>query len=463
MARTHLTRRNFLRGAAGVSVALPFLESLPDRSAWAAGEAPVFSLFICAVHGVLPSKFFPAATGTFTAESLAAAGKATSALAAHAQHLLFVSGISWPEPTAGEPHTHGMTQVLTAKPPTNATVSCMATGPSADVVIASKVHPELEPLTLYAGNRKNGYAAERLSFTTAGAVRPALDNPYTLYKELVGLVPPGGGPMTPEGEAAARALAQSRNSIHDLVREDLAALLQNSRLSSADRQRLQQHLDGIRDVEVGMGGMGNEMMEACSADGLEIDALEALETYTYNVNGQVEDIARLHMSLVALSFACNHRRTATLQWGDPVDHTIYDVPGNERRWNFSYICHRNPSDGGSGNDPEAERAHGEIDIVRMRTLAAGLDQFKARGLEDKAFVLWTNHFADGPSHSYRNVPHILWGNGGGYLKQGGYVGIESSRNSAILTTLINAAVQDTGAPVTDFGDGTGGELAQLRA
>jgi hypothetical protein len=461
LMRPRLNRRNFLRGAAGVSVALPFLESLPDRSAWAQGEAPVFSLFICTVNGVLPSQFFPA-QGPLTAASLAASGKATSHLSAHAPNLLFVSGVNWPESTRGEPHVHGMIQALTARAPTNSTLSGMATGPSADVVIASRVHPTLDPLTLYAGNQKNGYAAERLSFTSAGAVRPAVGNPYTLYQELVGLAPPGGG-MTPEAEAAARRLAQSRNSIHDMVREDLTALLANPRLGSADRQRLQQHFDGIRDIEVEMDGMGDDMMEACSTSGLEVDKLEALQTFVYNQNGQVEELARLQMSLVALSFACNHRRTATLQWGDPVDRTIYDVPGNERRWSFSFVCHRQQSDAGGGMDPEAERAHGEIDKVRMQTLAAGLEHFEARGLADKSFVLWTNHFLDGPAHSYRSVPHILWGNGGGYLKQGEHVTAGNTFNSLLLTTLINAAVQDTGAPVTDFGDGTGMELDVIRA
>ena len=49
-----INRRAFLRGAAGVSLALPFLESLPERSAWAAGDDPIFSLFICTACGVVP-------------------------------------------------------------------------------------------------------------------------------------------------------------------------------------------------------------------------------------------------------------------------------------------------------------------------------------------------------------------------------------------------------------------------
>ena len=61
------SRRAFLRGAAGAAVALPFLESLPERSPWAADDPqPVFAFFICTVGGVVRSQFFPDATGPLT-------------------------------------------------------------------------------------------------------------------------------------------------------------------------------------------------------------------------------------------------------------------------------------------------------------------------------------------------------------------------------------------------------------
>jgi hypothetical protein len=164
----------------------------------------------------------------------------------------------------------------------------------------------------------------------------ANDNPYVLYQQLIGLVGPDGTP-TPGSEEAMALLAESRNSVHDLVRDELHGLMGNSRLSSDDKQRLQQHFDSIRDLEVNMGGMGGELVERCSWDGVEIGQLEALETFAYDRHGRIE-----------------------------------------------------------------------IDIVRMQTLAAGLDHFKARGLEDKAFVLWTNGFTDCPAHSFRSVPHIVW-------------------------------------------------------
>ena len=343
-----------MRGAAGAAVALPFLESLPERSAWAVDEQPVFSLYICAVLGVVPAQFFPAATGPLASAGLSAAGKATSHLSGHAENLLFLSGINWPFTIRADAHAEGFCQALTATEPVGSGPNALAGGPSADVVIASRVHPDLEPLTLYAG-AKSGYIDERLSFAGPGEVRAAERNPYALYFELMGLATPGGG-MTPDGEQAARLLAQSRNSIHDLVRDDLTALMQHSRLSSADRQRLQQHFDSIRDIEIGMGGMGNDPVERCSLQGLDVPRLEAYRQYTYDRATTTEETLRLHMSLVALAFACNYRRTATIQWGDGYDATVYDVPSNPDRNRFNWICHRNQSDGGARSRDSERRA-----------------------------------------------------------------------------------------------------------
>jgi uncharacterized protein DUF1552 len=457
---SHLNRRNFLRGAAGVTLALPFLEGMPERSAWAADAKPVFSLFICAVAGVVPEQFFPTAPGPITPESLA--GKATAQLAAHAKNLLFVSGIRRPAPT-GDSHVEGLCEALTGGPdlePGKQVATAM--GPSADTFIAAKVHPALPPLVLYSGNRKNGWSTWNLSFTDSGKLAPAIWNPYTLYQELIGLATPGGG-TTPAGEKAAKLLLESRKSIHDLVREDLSALIKSPRLSSADRERLQLHFDSVRDVEIAMGGMGNTAVERCSNEGLAIDQLQAMEDFVYDRFESTEKVGKLHMSLVALAFACNYRRSASLQWGDPTDHTIYRVPSNEREWNLTYIQHRAQSDSAVGSDPLAAQAHAEIDALRMQSFAAGLDHFDARGLRDQCAVLWTNSYSDGRLHSFANVPHIIWGNAGGYLKQGQHVDAGDVGNNRLLNTLISAAIQDTGTTVEDFGQGPGGQLDVMRA
>src|SRR6185436_6798145 len=144
-----------------------------------------------------------------------------------------------------EPHAESLCMALTAVPTATTGNKALAGGPSADWVIARKVQAGTPPLTLFAGQR-GGYIDERLSFSEASTLTAAENNPYMLYQKLVGLVSPNGTPA-PGAEEAKRLLLTSRKSIHDLVRDELKALMGNSRLSAADRLRLQHHLDSIRD------------------------------------------------------------------------------------------------------------------------------------------------------------------------------------------------------------------------
>ncbi|HYQ40738.1 MAG TPA: DUF1552 domain-containing protein [Polyangiaceae bacterium] len=459
-----MNRRAFLRAGA-IAVGLPFLEGLPARSAWAADAPPVFSLFIVAACGVIGKKFFPNDTGPLTVDSLAAlSDKATSVLAPHADHLLFLKNINFPMamPTNCG-HSQGLCQTLTAAPAGGGGGTAYSTGISADMVIADAVNDAgADPLTLYAGNRNNGYIAERISFKGAGAgqVRSADDNPYTLYSKLIGLTSADGS-TTASTDAAAELLA-SRKSVNDLIRGELKQMLSLSALSAADKQRLQQHFDSIRDTEVKMSGMGLK----CTQDGLATSQLEAFQSgFAFKMDGMIEDVAKLHLELVALAFACNFNRVATLQHGDGTDATKYAVPSNAGlNWPFHHISHRVQSDSAVGSNQTAEDAHAEIDVLRMKTLLHGLDQFEERGLFDKSLIMWTNHIADGPSHSFKNVPTIIAGNAGGYLKQGAYVDAGGVTNNRLFNTLIAAAVRDKLDWTKNFGDGDGsGGLDELLA
>jgi hypothetical protein len=462
--RNRINRRAFLRGAGTVAIGLPFLEGLQERSAWAQSAPPVFSFTIVGSCGVVGSKFFPTATGPLTTANLSAAtDKATSVLAPHAANLLFIKNINFPQ---GGPkscgHAEGLCQSITAIVPGSSGSAAYAGGPSADVVIAKAVNPSAaDPMTLYAGGKS--FIAERISFKAAGAgqVRAADLNPYTLYSKIVGLTTTTPtGPMT---DPVAAELAATRKSVNDLVRAELNSLLGNSALSSADKLRCKQHFDSIRDVEVTMGTMG----AACTKTGLSTTKLDALKSgLAFRNDGIViEDVVKLHMELVALAFACNYNRVGTLQWGDGTDGTKYNVASNASLgWTFHQLSHRVQSDGAVGNNPTAEQAHAEVDRLRMQTLLYGLDQFKARGLQDKAMVTWLTHISDGPSHSARNVPHIIWGNGGGYLKQGEYIDPgANTTNNKLWNTLITAAIRDKSTTAVNFGVGTGtGEIAAMK-
>lgn len=485
MKRPTVNRRAFLT-AGTVAVGLPFLEGLPSRSAWAQSTAPVFTFFVVGQNGVVGKNFFPSATGALTTASLAGAtGMATSVLSPHAANLLFIKGINYPQPgpkSCG--HAEGNVQTLTGLAPGSTGNTAYAAGPSADTMIAKALNLP-DPLALYSGAK--GFIAERISFKAAGAgqVRAADQNPYILYSKVVGLAGMGGTAGTggtatagtggtggtSSNDAIARELANKDKSVNDLVRAELNDLKANPALSSADRLRLDQHFQAIRDIEVGMGGMGmggasgmggtgSTPTAQCSMTGIPVDKYEALKS-GFRFNGaMMEDYVKLHMQIMAVAFGCNYNRVATLQWGDGTDGTKYDVASNAGLgWTFHQLSHRIQSDSATGNNPTAEAAHHEIDEVRMKSFLVGLDAFKAHGLEANTQVIWTNTLADGPTHGSRGVPMIVWGSGGGYLKQGQFVDAAGSGNNKVLNTLMAAATRGATAPQI----GGAGELAAMKA
>ena len=197
---------------------------------------------IVSACGVVGKNFFPNSTGALTADGLRSSGKSVAALADHAPNLLFVKNVNFPvnSPT-GCGHVQGLVQSLTGRSPNGGDKNATAQGVSADVHISGLVNDGADPLTLYAGDKKNGYVVERISFKGSGSgqVRSAELNPYQLYSKLVtGGAFDGGG--TTEPNPATEELVRTRRSVNDLVKADLNSLLSRSDISYADRQRLQQ-------------------------------------------------------------------------------------------------------------------------------------------------------------------------------------------------------------------------------
>ena len=83
----------------------------------------------------------------------------------------------------------------------------------------------------------------------------------------------------------------------------------------------------------------------------------------------------------------------------------------------------------------------------------------AGSLLDHGFALWTSHVAAGPSHGFSDLPIIIAGNAGGYLKTGQYINANGAGNNKLYNTLITAA----GVPTQNFGQGAGGLIDAMVA
>lgn len=455
---SRMRRRNFLRGAAGLTVGLPFLEGLPERSAWAQNQTPVFSLFMVAANGVVPQRFFPANAGPLDESNLQ--GKALAALAEYAPDLLVVGGLKLPIVGRGCGHSEGLVQSLTGVQPGSSGANAVSGGQSVDMFISKAVNEQgKDPITMYAG--AGNYIAERTSFNGPGAARPMQLNPYATFQQLVGVVDDTApstptNPGTPTGPSnMVDEILIRRKSVLDTVRTEISELQNLTAISAEDKQRLQLHYEAFRDIELDMIGTGDQMGEmagddpivaaSCSMGSLDVQGVEAFSGgVRFSQNGNmIEDVVRLHGEVTALAFACNFNRVGVLQWGDGTDGTKYaGLAAGSVPWPFHQVSHRVQSDAQVGQNATAEDTHAQIDLIRMQTLAQVLKHFKERGLFANSFVYWTNHVATG-AHSVDNIPIVIAGSGGGYFKQGEYVRA-SGENKPLLAAAAEAAGAGTG-------------------
>ena len=472
--RRQVNRRAFLRGAGGIAIGLPFLESLPERSAFAQDAQPIFSFFLMMQNGVIQSKFWPTEVGPLSTATLA--GTSLEPLSDYAANLLVLKGINHPEASPGGcSHAQGMVQTFTGIAAGSPGNGAMSGGPSADWVISQGLNPTgIDGLNLYAGSQQ-AYINERLSFTGAlTSARAAELNPYRTFERLVGVGSTEGGNSGSGGAtdpAVLEALLLRKKSVNDLVLGEFNYLVNLPELSSWDRQKLENHLAGIRQLEENLmntGGTMNEMNDGtgefygCNISPSTTTALDAYQNgIQFNTSSHmIEELVALHAETVALTFACGANVTAALQWGSGTDGTVYSTVAMGDYNTFHKISHQTNSDSASGDDTFAAAAHAEIDLIRMNTFAKVLESFKNYGLFEKSIIFCTNSINDGRAHNYTDLPVVCAGTAGGYFKNGEYIdfGTEGRLNSQLLASIIDAS----GIPTTDFGAG-GGLLSDIHA
>jgi hypothetical protein len=447
-----INRRRFLKGVGGAVVALPLLESVRYVSKAGAAEPnkKVYSFFIrqgngCQQEGYNsePERFWPRNLGPLTTTDLGTtnADRALSELASYADKLTFVRGTRFGFPGNGCGHSGGLNQVITAANLTGSGVDTLATGESVDIFISKRVNTAgMQPLTLYAGPQQ-AYLPHGLSYDGPGQLRGARNNPYAVYQTLMGLS------ASPE---VLMQIATRRKSVNDLVRTEMQELLGNPNLSTTDHNRLDMHFQAIRDLEVAM---------ACTLPDDRVMEMSTIAT-SFEQNANRVKVAELMLELAALAFACDATRTGTLQIGEGNDQTRYTVDGVLQN-TFHRISHRIDSDGAEGTPiPNADLLHHKIDRIFAQMFKFFLDKLSAYPgpsggtLLDDSVVLWTNDLSNGPPHSYSNIPQILAGSAGGYLKTGQYIDAGNVTHNKLLNTIINAVgIRNTDGTLYDsFGD-----------
>lgn len=470
---TRMHRRNFLRGVGGVALGLPFLEALQMRGANAAlPELPKRFIAFFQCNGVEMSRFFPNGDyGALSAGMLG--GTALEPLTDYVTDLTVPRGIHMVprgygrDGTPGDDHAKGMVHKLTAQPCVDG--SLFSAGISVDQEIANHLNDSGRPaLNLQVGRRSDSHLGY---ISYYGPEQPAVseNNPWLAYQDFMGM----GSDVDP---LVTERLVGRRESVIDLVEDDFARL-RAAGLSTSDRDKLDMHLTAVRELEISMGDAG---LIACELPPARAAELSALDPNSIETDAQFKTIGRMQMDILALALACGSTQSATLQWGSGAGGPIFTWDGMNHEYNHHKLSHGNTADDNSGGDvPGYQDMLFDIDrwfAGEFRYLLDRLASYQEGNcrLLDNCVAVWMNELSDGLGHNFMDLPYVMAGSAGGYLRTGEYIKVTEqdftshdidAPHNKLLTTILNAVgvTAPDGGLVQNFGAyGESGEFDMLK-
>ncbi len=274
------------------------------------------------------------------------------------------------------------------------------------------------------------------SYLGPGQATPMVSDPKAAFQDLLGYTK-----TSPAPTSRADLLASLRPSVLDAVSREYDLLA--PRLGAEGKQKLDQHRDLVRELELSLGAIGPA--SKCNA---------TYDTTQMNV--------RQFMSLIRLAFACDLTRVVTFtapvpqcpDLGYPADAT------------FHMYAHQsvNPTSCGQTYSPLAAQAMTDLDAWHAGHLAYLLAQLDSvvegsGTLLDHTVVVWVTELAT-PTHLHYDTCTLLAGGCNGFFETGRYVRYPRTMTSPLANEprigpahnrLLVSLMQAMGQTDTSFG------------
>jgi hypothetical protein len=438
ITKRHIPRRAVLK-AAGVSLALPFLDAMVPAGTALAQTAAVPKLrtgFFYIPHGaIMGNTSHGPSLDKWTPSGSGATFKLSPILASLEPYKKYVSsfGNLQNAATAGSVHSFTPATWLSAtRPDTGAPRAHMAT--TLDQVIAKIIGqetplPSLEvaaETTVQSAAGGGGYYST-LSFRDAESPLPMEPNPRKVFLQLFG-----------EGDTPQeRATISTRtNSLLDLIVEGTRSLKDN--LGNGDRAVLDGYLESVREVE-------RRTQKAAAKD---LSAFTIPEAPVGELDSFAEQV-KLMFDLVALAYQADLTRVASY---------IMAAEGTNRTYNHIGVP-----------DSFHPVSHHANDLARIEKLAKiqtwHLDQFSAfvkkmaetpdgqGSLLDHSIFMYGSNMSNSDRHDNYPEPNIVVGGGTGRMRLGGQHVVLPERTP--IANLHLTLLQKVGVERDRFGDSTG--------
>lgn len=402
VTKNALPRRTFLRGM-GASLALPLLDAMvPAMTALAATPAsPVRRLgFVYVPMGANIAQWTPAGAG-----SLAGLSPTLSPLASFVDQLTVLTNM---ELRNSYPGTHATSNAgfLSAAKAKWTESSDYYLGTTVDQIAAKQLGketrlPSLElamDLLTTVGQCDNGYACvyqNNLSWSSPTTPLPAEAHPRIVFERLFG-----------DGGTTADRLAELRKSasLLDWVNEDISRL--QKKLGAGDRNRVNQYLDTVREVERRI-----QKAEAETADSRLPDLDRPI-----GVPAAYADHARLMFDLQVLALQGDVTRVISFQLARETSTRTYPEIGVSEP--HHPLTH-------NGGNPEMLAKVAKINQFHVSLFAYYLEKLKSTregdgSLLDHSAILYGSGMGNPDVHDHVNLP-ILVAGGAGKLKGGRHI------------------------------------------
>lgn len=435
-----LSRRAVLRGAGSLAIALPWLEIMgTPRTAHAADPAKRFVTVYTPGGTVIDdgagnNRWRP--TGgelDFTLSPILAP------LEAVRSKLLVMDGLRMTS-AIGEQHQAGIIAWLTG---TTQGGDGYSQGPSIDQVIATRLAPKgysrasIQLAVRWGTGKSHGLlhpinAANYEDNATFDPIPPRLD-PQEIFDSFFGTLDPTSGP-----QAAAR-LAR-KQSILDFVDRRYDSLAQG--LGAADKQKIDQHLTKIRELEQSLdngivaGGACQVPTRVDTSDYNPTTGLDSADDGSIvneSTDAAIPKVGTFMMDMLVMALACELSPVASLQWTDTeAKHTFPWLGLNQHHHFYQH-------DGGF-RPVECEQIMTWYSEQHAYLLQA-MDAVDMGGhtLLDESVVYFGTELAQPPTHSKADMPFLLAGGGGG-LRGGRFLrneGIADPSHNNLLVAILN--------------------------
>jgi hypothetical protein len=428
-----LPRRTFLRGM-GATLALPLLDAMvPSMTALAKTAAdPVRRLgFVYIPMGCDISRWTPPGDG-----KLAELSPILQSLEPVADHLTVITNL---ELKNAYPGTHATSNAafLSASKAKWTESSDYYLGTTVDQVAAKEIGqrtllPSLElamDLLQTVGQCDNGYACvyqNNLSWSSPTTPLPAEAHPRIVFERLFGQ---GGSP------ADRRADLHRKGSLLDWVRDDIARL--RTRLGPADRVRVDQYLDSVREVE----------RRIHKAESDDPDHLPDLDR-PVGVPASYADHARLMFDLQVLALQGDVTRVITFQLARETSNRTYPEIGVSDPHHA--LTHH-------GNNPDKIARVAKINAFHVSLFAYFLEKLESTPegegtLLDHSVYLYGSGMGNPNVHDHLNLPILVAGGGAGSVKGGRHI---KYSEPTPLANLHLTLLEKVGVHMDSFADSQG--------